>query len=215
LAVRGDFVEFPEAQRRFLVEIDLSGVHGSLLAGASLAGSLNLKRVRLPSTLIQIPGGFFRGCVRLMHVNLEECDGLEVIGSGAFQWCLKLSRVSIPPSCKHIGLSGTAVLALDLRGCASQVVEVTNCAWLVKLDLLAGGVRELLCHFCPRLSRMSLGRVAGYGWTLTVRPSEVRYLSRCGAGVENSVSACAFLCASVFGEVTALGRREGRPALAP
>jgi hypothetical protein len=215
LTICGDFAEFPGAQRRFLVEIDLSGVQGSLPTGTGLSGSLNLRLVRLPSTLIEIPGDFFRDCVRLVHVSLHECDHLKSIGRNAFGWCIKLSGVSIPPSCRNILLSTTGVQALDLRGGAPRVVEVLSCAWLEKLYLPANGIERLRCDFCPRLWRMSLGRVAERAWALAVRQSEVRYLSVCGSTVEDGASACVFLNASIFGEVTALGRRNGRPALAP
>jgi hypothetical protein len=218
VTVRGEVVEFSEAQRRFLVEIDLSGVQGSLPTGAGLSGSLNLKLVRLPSALVEIPGRFFWNRVRLSQVNLGECDHLGAIGSFAFRGCLKLRNVSISPCCRHVGLGMSAVLGLDLRGGAPQVVEVTDCAWLEKLNLPAGGVGELRCDFCPRLRCMSLGWVAPRGegvWAMTIRLSEVRYPSRRTAGGDDGVSACAFLRASVFGEVTALGRRETRPALAP
>jgi hypothetical protein len=93
------------------VEIDLSRVC-SLQAGDGLAGSLNLKLARLASALLEISVRLFSDCVRLEHMNLHEGDRRESIGRGASKSCLRLSSVSIPPSCRHIGLGGTWARAL-------------------------------------------------------------------------------------------------------
>ena len=64
-------------------------------------GCVNLKSVKLPSTLKSISAGLFQECTELESIEIP--NGVEEIKIYAFNNCEKLKTLVIPDSVKHIG----------------------------------------------------------------------------------------------------------------
>ena len=62
---------------------------------------MNLKEVKLPSTLVTIGPGAFSGCSSLSYLDLPE--GLKQIEGNAFRDCSKLTQLTFPASLESLG----------------------------------------------------------------------------------------------------------------
>ena len=60
-----------------------------------------LRRVKLPSSLEELPGDLFFGCTRLEEIELP--GGLRRIGAGCFEECVQLAQMKLPETVEEIG----------------------------------------------------------------------------------------------------------------
>lgn len=80
-------------------EVTLSGAYSikegtKALANMAFAGCTELTGVTIPSSITEIPYGFFVGCEKLESVVMPE--GITKIGEGAFAGCTSLESFTIP-----------------------------------------------------------------------------------------------------------------------
>lgn len=73
----------------------------TVIGEACFAVCANLKKVKLPSSIVSIENDAFRGCGFLMGITLPE--GLQSIGYRAFKYCRSLKSIAVPKSVKIIG----------------------------------------------------------------------------------------------------------------
>jgi hypothetical protein len=225
VVVKGDFDWSLDREKAiFLRELDLRELalnaefaDGRLPHSCRLQNWGFLEFVELPLGLRRLKSFFFRGCTRLRGLNLGSLTSLEFIGWEVFAGCFALRELSFPPQwagidCGEGMLLGCGVLSLDL----SEIPSVCGIADSFCLDG-ASCLENLIVH--RRVTPSGRGLWALRSLTLgraefaCGRPSQIRFTSMIGgcaasfaAGIANSV---------VFGEVSALGARESRPALLP
>jgi hypothetical protein len=211
LRVTGGELALAEAQRVLVSEIDLSTLR-DLPGHLTLRCCYFLERVLLPSRLGRVPDHLFYRCVRLCHVNLEECHALHEIGDSAFQAGWSLERVALPGSCVHIDFRGSGITDLDVLSNHVEVVDIRTCARLKTLRLPRDFSGDLRADAFVALSSLTLGW-GGLGGTgpACLHHREVRYMS--ARGVEGADLAVEASLSSVCGEVMSFSSRASRPLL--
>ncbi len=63
---------------------------------------LDVTQVRVKHSVRAIKEWAFHDCMRLMHVHLANCKGLEKIKNTAFCGCTSLRKIVIPPAIRRI-----------------------------------------------------------------------------------------------------------------
>ncbi|MCM1070964.1 MAG: leucine-rich repeat domain-containing protein [[Clostridium] fimetarium] len=123
-----DFAKIRTHLRPSLLYLDLSGAKfaNNKLPGGDydkqgILQTMNVKEVKLPSTLTGLSGGAFYMCKSLETINLP--DGVKVISQYCFSGCEKLKLTSLPPNL-------TTISADAFRGCVS--LELTELPETVK-----------------------------------------------------------------------------------
>jgi hypothetical protein len=208
LVVLGGDCPLLESHRRLLSEVDLSALK-RLPPGLTLRECPFLERVRLPVGLEVVPDGMFEACQWLKEVSLGECEALRTMGKGAFLHCYMLTTVEVAVACKDIDLAHTGVEGLDLRYGHPDMVAVTACVRLRKLNLPRGFPASLRARCTGSMESLTMGDIAS--GTIDASLREVRWV---GAGFRGRITLRGTLFgARVFGEVSAVGERGGIPAL--
>jgi hypothetical protein len=199
--------ELPEEWNPFLRVIDLSGLALELLPDdANLEGLTCLEAAVLPTGLLKLLEGFFKGCWRLASIDTHY-TALEEIEINACKGCRSLTAFVFPPTVRSLGdaFKGTSITTLDLSGTVADKVCVCGMASLVDLVLPRQCVLEGVSGV-PGLRCVTFGAsrdVSDLAW----HPTEVRFGSFT-AGAEFSPG---LLEARVYGEVACELGRETLP----
>jgi hypothetical protein len=123
-----------ECHRSCLATVDLSCLVG-FPPNLSFEDCCFLRRVRLPSSITQIPPRMFSCCYRLEDVNLDECGDVKEICENAFLHCWKLRHMEISVRCCRLDLMSMGISSLDLSANPRDDIVIMNCVYLGRLIL--------------------------------------------------------------------------------
>ena len=94
------------------------------IASDVFANNVNVKKISVPSTVVEISDGAFRSFKGLEEVILA--DGIKVIGNDAFSGCVALDKINLPSSLVKIGETAfngcVSLAAIDFATTNPEVV---------------------------------------------------------------------------------------------
>jgi hypothetical protein len=209
--VRMTLPDFFERKDLTMRAVHLSGLMpGSLRS--TMAGSIWVETVTLPSWVEEMPMGFFMDCLSLKAVNLEGCWQLRKIGTWCFCRCVSLSALGFPDSLSSVSAGAFAASGLEALDFAHAkgliAVGVGDAHWLAGIRLPfrlravddSAGACRIVDASCGVWDMSSLrGRMRRF------RSSAVR-------GPDGEPSRC-LVSACVTAELAAAGGRSSAPAL--
>lgn len=144
---------------RSLSTIDISHVEEF---GARALGNTGLKKVAVPSGIIELQNGVFENCTSLTMVTLPE--GLTKIGS-IFNGCTSLADIALPSSLKYIGsnaFSNTAIETITIPEGVTEIGEgvFSECPNLTKIVIPDSVVKMgwNAIERCPALKSIHIGK---------------------------------------------------------
>jgi hypothetical protein len=162
LTVRSGSCHIEVAQRRMLIEVDLTAL-GDLPGNASFTRGFFLKRVRLPLGVTRIPSHFFDYCQLLCEVNTGDCIALREIGESAFTHCWALQGLEIPAGCREVYINDCGVQVLDVGHHHPTTVGLPGCASLKALRLPRRFRGDLNLSWAVSLKALTIGTLRRLG----------------------------------------------------
>ncbi len=119
------------------------------IAAQGFYNYLNLNKITIPGSILNIENGAFFLCKNLSFLTIEE--GIQIIGEGAFNGCISLTSLTIPTSTWYL-------MDYAFSGCGFESV-------MVKGNILGGpAIEEQAFGSCKNLVSVTLGEgVLGIG----------------------------------------------------
>ena len=194
-------------ERELLRALDLSALPiAEFRRDSTLAESVFLKSVILPTSLRVLPRFFFAGCGRLSYIGTAGCASLETIQVAACLGCRSLAEFWFPPSVRvvEVAFAGTAIRDFDLSETRAGHAGVADMAFLERV-MAPRRTRLDYGWAVPALREVTFGALGGHflgSW----RPHQVRF--ECMKSPESPK----LVDCRVHAEVAAVLSRESAPS---